>query len=306
MEKHLTRNSGMKRHNNKNENLLRIVPSNDHAETPTSATSSYSQITKNTNVLPATGVSRGRGALLKNTMASQHVLAGVSRGRGAVLKDAVESQQVLSENRKPVGRGMTLQQRGTFMPQNLGNPYAPCSILDEVSDKLIVAVPGQCQVQKSWNTLSRAPVAYQMQQLIGDQYSDYTLGLKNNMPTRKTVNDHQKIKGLQSYKSSLNSENRDVVGNNMKSHSTGCLTSKSNRFPEAKRVVSSSNSSLDSTRSSDSAKTFGKKRNRFTKLSSVGSSVNVPSLTDGWVPLDWAPDFDSAKLYNSSEFPALN
>lgn len=143
-------------------------------------------------------------------------------------------------------------------------------------------------------------------QLIGDQYSDYTLGLKNSAPARNIVNDHQKIKGFQSHKNSLNNENRDVAGNNVKSHSASSLTSKSNHFLEVKKVVSSSNSTLDSTRSSDSVNTFGKKRNSFTKISSVGSSVNVPSLTDGWVPLDWSPDFDSAKLYSSSEFPELH
>lgn len=144
-------------------------------------------------------------------------------------------------------------------------------------------------------------------QLIGDQYSDHTLGLKSNIPTRSIVNDHQKIKETQSHKNGLTNENRNAVVGNMKSHSVGSLASKANHCLEAKKVDSSlSSSSLDSTRSSDSGNTLGKKRNRFTKLSSVGSSVNIPSLTDGWVPLDWSPDFDSAKLYNSSEFPDLH
>ncbi|XP_042885092.1 uncharacterized protein LOC122261491 isoform X2 [Penaeus japonicus] len=213
---------------------------------------------------------------------------GGPRGRGAMLKDATVSRQVLS-----------------------GNPYAPCGIFDEVSNKVIAAVPGQCHVQESWKNLSRAPVAYQMQQLIGDQFSDYAIGIKRNLPPRKVVNDHQKTKGIQSHNNGLKSENRNVLMGRSSSSSlnssTRSLTNKSNHCPQAMKVDSSlSISSLDSTRSLDSENTFRKKRNKFTKISSVGSAGNIPSLTDGWVPLDWSPSFDSAKLYNSSEFPELH
>ncbi|KAK4304236.1 hypothetical protein Pmani_023805, partial [Petrolisthes manimaculis] len=75
--------------------------------------------------------------------------------------------------RRPMGRSEALRQQQQQHTQQLGTRriYQPvCS--DDYGRQGVVAVPGQCKVSHSWQVMTNAPIAYQMQKMRESQHKE--------------------------------------------------------------------------------------------------------------------------------------